>query len=84
MYSTHPDLLTFYAADRGGLVTKTEIPKVSEITDGECVAMLREGGSVNSVVALQDQHVWTATSSSNIHKWVGQLNERELGCLYSA
>jgi WD repeat-containing protein 48 len=68
LYSDDPQLGVFYSSDRSGLVAKTDSRGKAEIDDGLCVAICRELGGVNKVVAGGD-HIWTATSGSSINRW---------------
>ncbi|KAI7865903.1 WD40-repeat-containing domain protein [Spinellus fusiger] len=71
LYSNHPQLHTFYAGSRDGLVTKTEIASGHcETLETECIGLLKEKTGVMSIVALEDTYVWTATSSAHLHRWV--------------
>ncbi|KAF7731707.1 hypothetical protein EC973_008879 [Apophysomyces ossiformis] len=72
LYSDHPDLKTFYAGSRDGLVTKTEIlnTDTSISSESECVGLFKEKSGVVKIVALQDAYVWTATSSSSVNRWL--------------
>ncbi|CAO3626805.1 unnamed protein product [Cunninghamella echinulata] len=73
LYSDHPDLKTFYAGSRDGLVTKTEIPRegASDIhEESECIGLFKESSGVGKIVAFDDTYIWTATSSSSINRWL--------------
>jgi WD repeat-containing protein 48 len=70
LHSLHPGLEIFHSSDRSGLVAKTDVRNVAEIEDGICVAVCQEKGGINKVIAACD-YLWTATSSSNINRWVG-------------
>jgi hypothetical protein len=54
LYSDHPDLKTFYAGSRDGLVTKTEIPREGGPTDkydeSECIGLFKENSGVGKVI----------------------------------
>ncbi|KAF3935545.1 hypothetical protein ABW19_dt0202177 [Dactylella cylindrospora] len=72
LHSSHPQLELFHSADRTGLVAKTDIRNITEIEEGICVAVCQEHEGVNKVIAdggLGD-YIWTATSSSRIHRWL--------------
>ncbi|CAO3645376.1 unnamed protein product [Mucor hiemalis] len=71
LYSDHPDLKTFYSGSRDGLVNKTEISGHS-LADGEseCIGLFKEDSGVIKIAALEDQYVWTATTSSSINRWL--------------
>ncbi|CAO3616929.1 unnamed protein product [Cunninghamella blakesleeana] len=73
LYSDHPDLKTFYAGSRDGLVTKTEIPRegASDLhEESECIGLFKENSGVGKIVAFDDKYIWTATSSSSINRWL--------------
>ncbi|ORX58265.1 WD40 repeat-like protein [Hesseltinella vesiculosa] len=73
LYSEDPDLKTFYAGSRDGLVTKTEIPRESASgvhEESECIGLFKEQSGVGKIVVYDDTHIWTATSSSSIHRWL--------------
>ncbi|KAJ1558582.1 hypothetical protein HK096_009781, partial [Nowakowskiella sp. JEL0078] len=78
--SNHPDLEVFWAGGRDGLVTKISRRRVigganksgvlssdDELVD--CVAVCKEDSGINSIAALDDMYLWTATGSSSIHRW---------------
>ncbi|KAF3179641.1 hypothetical protein TWF788_006945 [Orbilia oligospora] len=72
LHSSHPQLELFHSADRTGLVAKTDIRNIGEIEEGICVAVCQENEGVNKLIAdggLGD-YIWTATSSSRIHRWL--------------
>ncbi|KAI8849618.1 hypothetical protein BC829DRAFT_442851 [Chytridium lagenaria] len=83
LYSNHPDLETFWSGGRDGWVTKMTRRRIGgdstrvgnrgggvhdELVD--CVAICRESGPVNKIVAIDDSYVWTATCKSDINRWV--------------
>ncbi|ORZ23544.1 WD40-repeat-containing domain protein [Absidia repens] len=73
LYSDHPDLKTFYAGSRDGLVTKTEIPREGagvKQDEGECIGLFKENSGVGKIVAFDDTYIWTATSTSSINRWL--------------
>ncbi|CAG8445457.1 6484_t:CDS:10 [Ambispora gerdemannii] len=70
LFSDHPRLGTFYSGSKDGLVAKTDYSGCAEIRDGECVAICKENASIVKVVALDNKYVWTATSNSNINRWL--------------
>ncbi|CAO3591245.1 unnamed protein product [Absidia cylindrospora] len=73
LYSDHPDLKTFYAGSRDGLVTKTEIPREGasdKHDESECIGLFKENSGVGKIVAFDDTYIWTATSSSSINRWL--------------
>ncbi|KAI8086121.1 WD40-repeat-containing domain protein [Halteromyces radiatus] len=73
LYSDHPDLKTFYAGSRDGLVTKTELPREGaneKHDESECIGLFKENSGVGKIVAFDDTYIWTATSSSSINRWL--------------
>ncbi|KAK6332367.1 hypothetical protein TWF696_003085 [Orbilia brochopaga] len=72
LHSSHPQLELFHSADRTGLVAKTDIRNIGEIEEGICVAVCQENEGVNKVIADggRGDYIWTATSSSRIHRWL--------------
>ncbi|EPS36103.1 hypothetical protein H072_10520 [Dactylellina haptotyla CBS 200.50] len=72
LHSSHPQLELFHSADRTGLVAKTDIRNIGEIEEGICVAVCQETEGVNKVIADGGfgDYIWTATSSSRIHRWL--------------
>ncbi|KAI9096435.1 hypothetical protein DFS34DRAFT_650541 [Phlyctochytrium arcticum] len=79
LYSRHPYLDTFWAGGRDGWVTKVSRRRMVESSamssrsvDDElvdCVAICRESGPINRLVAIEDVCLWTATGSSTINRW---------------
>ncbi|KAG0055558.1 hypothetical protein BGZ83_008169 [Gryganskiella cystojenkinii] len=77
LYSDHPQLATFYAGGKDGLVTKTEInrynPQNSGDYDdedpGQCVVICKADAGVARLVAHDNARIWTATSSSSVYQW---------------
>ncbi|KAI8801164.1 hypothetical protein BJ742DRAFT_40981 [Cladochytrium replicatum] len=78
--SNHPQLETFWAGGRDGLVTKMSRRRLvgqdgsggfasadDELVD--CVALCKETSGVNALVAIDDLYVWTATASSSVNRW---------------
>ncbi|KAI8809974.1 hypothetical protein BJ742DRAFT_770779 [Cladochytrium replicatum] len=78
--SNHPELETFWAGGRDGLVTKMSRRRLvgqdgtagfasadDELVD--CVALCKETSGVNALVAIDDLYVWTATASSSVNRW---------------
>ncbi len=70
LYSDSDNFSTFYAGDRGGLVTKTDLRGARVGQSGICAAVCRENGLINDIVVAPDQYLWTATARSHINKWV--------------
>lgn len=73
LYSDHPQLRTFFAGSKDGLVTRTELGSSESGTAGEdeCVGIFKENGGVAKIVVLDDRYIWTATSSSSVNRWLG-------------
>jgi WD repeat-containing protein 48 len=75
LYSDHPQLKTFFAGSKDGLVTRTELGS-SEAGgpsgEDECVGIFKENEGVAKIVVLDDTYIWTATSSSSVNRWVSQ------------
>lgn len=69
LYSDHPRLAVFYSSDRSGLVAKTDVRGCSDMDDGISIALCREHGGVSKVVNAGN-HIWTATQSSSINRWL--------------
>ena len=69
LHSLHPRLEVFHAGDRGGLVTKTDIRRISDIDEAECVAVYKEHHGVTKIVGVGNR-IWSATSSSSINRWL--------------
>ncbi|TPX70229.1 hypothetical protein SpCBS45565_g01958 [Spizellomyces sp. 'palustris'] len=79
LYSSHPDLDTFWAGGRDGWVTKLSRRRMVESSalssrsvDDElvdCVAICKETGPVNKIVAINDMYIWTATAGSSVKRW---------------
>ncbi|KAK9722920.1 hypothetical protein K7432_002305 [Basidiobolus ranarum] len=72
LYSDHPQLETFYAGGKDGLVTKTYVGSRgtdNDGSDGECVAICKEKHGVVKLVAVDNKYIWTATASSSINRW---------------
>lgn len=67
LHSEHPDLAVFYAGDRSGLVSKSDLRHLGG-DKMETIALCKEKSSINSLALLGDR-LFTATSSSSIHRW---------------
>ncbi|KAI8078256.1 WD40-repeat-containing domain protein [Gilbertella persicaria] len=71
LYSNHPELKVFYSGSRDGLVNKTHMMGQASLDgESECIGLFREDSGVLKIAALDDTYVWTATSSSSIHRWL--------------
>lgn len=85
LYSDHPQLKTFFAGSKDGLVTRTELGSHEaggSSGEDECVGIFKENGGVAKIVVLDDRYVWTATSSSSVNRWVSYyLNDGYNVCL---
>jgi WD repeat-containing protein 48 len=81
LYSNHPDLEIFYSGDRSGLVCKVDLEGCGDMAEGECVVLCKDdepppsadafslSEGINSIVAVDDAFLWTATGSSSIMRW---------------
>ncbi|KAF8533140.1 hypothetical protein BDD12DRAFT_866837 [Trichophaea hybrida] len=69
LHSSDPGLEIFHSSDRSGLLAKTDLRNVAEVENGICVAVCQERGGINKVVGACN-YIWTATSSSNINRWL--------------
>ncbi|KAI9205845.1 uncharacterized protein BJ171DRAFT_53948 [Polychytrium aggregatum] len=71
--SNHPNLETFWAGSRDGLVTKFNRRRLGaggpeeELVD--CVAVCKENGPVSKIAAIDDMYLWTATPQSSVNRW---------------
>lgn len=77
LHSSHPSLETFYSGDRSGLVCKVDVENCSDISEGECVLLCQDADpttpssdGVNTIVAMDDNLVWTASGRSSIKRWL--------------
>lgn len=77
LFSTHPQLSVFYSSDRSGLVAKTDTRHVAELDEGISIALLQENDGVHKIVAAGG-HIWTATSSSSINRWMDIDTQTEI------
>ena len=83
LHSVHPNLERFYSGSRDGLVCVVDVEQCSNISEGECVVLAREGDESRSddaesksgdegircIVAMDDEYVWTATGSADVKRW---------------
>lgn len=83
LYSDHPNLERFYSGSRDGILCSVDVEGVSDVSDGECVVLSREGWKgkkgdyetksgdegVRCIVGMDDEYVWTATGSAEIKRW---------------
>ncbi|KAF5335676.1 hypothetical protein D9611_009691 [Ephemerocybe angulata] len=77
LYSTHPNLETFYSGDRCGLVCRVDVEGCGDLSDGECVLLCNDTGDaprpamegINRLAVLNDSLLWTATGTSTIKRW---------------
>ncbi|KAI8139501.1 hypothetical protein BJV82DRAFT_626258 [Fennellomyces sp. T-0311] len=73
LYSDDPELRTFYAGSRDGLVTRTEVSGHGDMDapdESECIGLFKEKSGVAKIAVFNDTYVWTATSSSDINRWL--------------
>lgn len=83
LHSTHPNLERFYSGSRDGHLCVVDVEQCGDMSEGECIVLAREGDpdrpgdyesktgdeAIRSIVAMDDEYVWTATSSSDVHRW---------------
>ena len=85
LYSNHPNLERFYSGSRDGHLCVVDVESVTDISDGECVVLAREGNpehpltgeteskagdeGIRSIAAMDDTFVWTATGSAEVKRW---------------
>ncbi|WWC71103.1 uncharacterized protein I206_105056 [Kwoniella pini CBS 10737] len=85
LHSNHPNLERFYSGSRDGYLCVTDLEQCTDISDGECVVLAREGepqreGSnvyesktgdegIRCITAMDDEYVWTATGSADLRRW---------------
>ncbi|WOO83377.1 WD repeat-containing protein 48 [Vanrija pseudolonga] len=83
LFSNHPNLERFYSGSRDGHLTVVDVEQVGDMSEGECISLAREGDvskpgnyesktgddAIRSITAMDDEFVWTATSSSDVHRW---------------
>ncbi|KAJ3004731.1 hypothetical protein HKX48_001070, partial [Thoreauomyces humboldtii] len=71
LYSTHPDLDTFWTGGRDGWVTKVSRSKTVDTSDDllEVVAVCKEDSPVHKLVAINDMYIWTATAKAQVNRW---------------
>jgi WD repeat-containing protein 48 len=82
LFSNHPSLEIFYSGDRSGLVCKFDLESCSEISEGECILLLKDTDSssqshtthgevgISKIIAKDDTYVWTAgVGGSEVKRW---------------
>jgi WD repeat-containing protein 48 len=82
LQSNHPNLERFYSGSRDGHLCVVDVEQCGDISEGECVVLAREGDSrpghfesktgdeaIRSIASMDDEYVWTATSSSDVRRW---------------
>lgn len=70
LFSTDPELKTFYSGDRGGQVFKTQIGCGTQLVCDEHEGIFS--------IAAYNGHLWTATSNARIHRWKDvELDQKE-------
>lgn len=84
LFSNHPNLERFYSGSRDGHLCVVDVEQCGDMSEGECVVLAREGDNVErpgdfesktgdeairSIAAMDDEYVWTATSSSDVRRW---------------
>ncbi|EPY49683.1 WDR48 family WD repeat protein [Schizosaccharomyces cryophilus OY26] len=66
LFSEHPDLKVFYAGDRSGLITRTDIRDTRN--NQSCSAICKQDSPVSDLIARQS-FIWSTASDSSIHQW---------------
>ncbi|KAJ2918916.1 hypothetical protein MD484_g1508, partial [Candolleomyces efflorescens] len=77
LYSSDPNLETFYSGDRCGLVCRVDVEGCGDLADGECVLLCNDNGEssrpaiegINRISVLNDSLLWTASGTSTIKRW---------------
>ncbi|OCF44317.1 hypothetical protein I317_01762 [Kwoniella heveanensis CBS 569] len=83
LHSTHPNLERFYSGSRDGYLCVTDLEQCTDISDGECVVLAKDGEpglsngvesksgdeGIRCITAMDDEYVWTATGSAQIKRW---------------
>ncbi len=83
LHSTHPSLERFYSGSRDGYLCVVDVEQCTDISDGECVVLAREGDAARSgdaetkagdegircIVGMDDEFVWSATGSADVKRW---------------
>ncbi|ODN93585.1 hypothetical protein L198_05454 [Cryptococcus wingfieldii CBS 7118] len=85
LFSSHPNLERFYSGSRDGHLCAIDFEGCGDISQGECVVLAREGEveengrrvggtyegeeGIRSIVAMDDEYVWTSTGSADVHRW---------------
>ncbi|BEJ10673.1 hypothetical protein CspHIS471_0100950 [Cutaneotrichosporon sp. HIS471] len=83
LFSNHPNLERFYSGSRDGHLCVVDVEQCGDMSEGECLVLAREGEpgvpghyesktgdeAIRSICAMDDEYVWTATSSSDVHCW---------------
>ena len=77
LFSSHPSLEVFYSGDKSGLVCRVDVENCADVSEGECVLLCQDSGGrskvssdgVNRIVAMDDDLLWTANSSSSVSRW---------------
>lgn len=83
LFSNHPNLERFYSGSRDGHLCVVDVEQCGDMSEGECLVLAREGDpgrpgdyesktgdeAIRSICAMDDEYVWTATSSSDVRCW---------------
>lgn len=83
LFSNHPNLERFYSGSRDGHLCVVDVEQCGDMSEGECLVLAREGEpgvpgdyesktgdeAIRSICAMDDEYVWTATSSSDVRCW---------------
>jgi WD repeat-containing protein 48 len=67
--SQSPTLSTFWAGARDGWVYKVNNKFLEDDDSSDAIAICKEEHPVLRIAAIEDAYVWTATTSSTIHRW---------------
>ncbi|KAK8858907.1 hypothetical protein IAR55_003138 [Kwoniella newhampshirensis] len=92
LHSNHPNLERFYSGSRDGLLCAVDLEQCTDISNGECVVLSREGDAprkgvnelktgdegIRDIVSMDDEFVWTASGHADIKRWrdVGRRIDR--------
>ncbi|WVQ73545.1 hypothetical protein IAR50_003121 [Cryptococcus sp. DSM 104548] len=85
LFSSHPNLERFYSGSRDGYLCAIDFEGCGDTSQAECVVLAREGDveekgkkeggtfegeeGIRSIVAMDDEYVWTSTGSADVHRW---------------
>ncbi|CAA90472.1 WD repeat protein, human WDR48 family Bun107 [Schizosaccharomyces pombe] len=81
LYSEHPDLKVFYAGDRSGLITRTDIR--NQPNNQSCTAICKQDAPVSDIVARQS-FIWSTSRDGSILRWKDEpLFNQDVGAALS-